>query len=266
MELGVILLLITVWLAAAATVHHLVRKEWQATWQGHRIAVRNYMLTEQLLIDGQLVASTTAGPRGGSTLTGAIEHEGESIPVMASINVGLGRLDLQLFVDGRAIPTTSGRIGALEVTAAPPSIEAAPDPRDARWAAVRELLATIRAHRPPEEVAALCEQAEAELRQLLLDIETLEHDAEAHRLLGEPEQPPDETLAALCAAKEAEARALFAAVQKLHRSVLAGDSDTQAATLAARLTARAEVEAAASPVSDKAARTRAARAARKTKA
>jgi hypothetical protein len=241
-ELGLVLLLF--WLPAAMGMWWLVRKEWMGTWRGHRITVRNHLLTEQLFIDDRLVASTPAGPRAGSVLTGSIDDRGQHIPVMATLVVGLGRLDVQLIVNGEVVPTITGRIGALESEVPRALIEAGPEPSDPRWNAAMKLLDSIRAQDAAPDLAALCLQVQSQLRQILLDIEALDQDAEAHRQLAAPDGQAGSkpTLEAVRHAKEAQLRALLAAVQKLHLAILSGKPSGEATSLAAKLSARVEVE------------------------
>jgi hypothetical protein len=264
MEFGLLLLL---WFSMVGVVVSLIRKEWVGTWRGHRIAVRNYLLTEQLFIDDQVVASTPFGPRAGSVLTGSVDDHGQRVPVMASLTVGLGRLDVQLIVDGEIVPTTSGRIGALEAKVAPALIESAAEPTAPQWSAASKLLDSIRSHEAAPDLVALCDQVQAQLRQILLDIEDLDQDKEAHRLLATPDHDAgsEPTLDTVRASKEAQLRELLAAVQRLHLVILAGESSSDAASLAARLSARAEVEATTPDSEEKKAKTRAAQQAQLTR-
>lgn len=258
MVLGLIVL--SFWLSAAGALWWLVRKEWVGTWRGHRITVRNHMLLEQLYIDDDLVASTPAGPRASSVLTGTIDDRGQPIPVMATLVVGLGRLDVQLIVNGEVVPTISGRIGALEAKATPTPIEATPDPSDPRWTAASKLLDSIKSHDAAPDLTALCDQVQARIRQVLLDIEALDQDAEAHRQLTVTEHEAESrpTLDAVRDAKEAQLRQLLAAVQKLHLAILAGEPSGDAASLAAKLSARVEVESARPESDERKAKARAA--------
>ncbi len=260
MEPGLILALL-LWFAMAAIITSTVRKEWLGTWQGHSILVRNYLLTEQLFIDGKLVASTPPGPRGGSQLTGSIHTTQGEVPVLATLTVGLGRLDVQLFVDGKVIATTKGKLGTLGAAGdAVPAIRSAAGavPVDVRWDAINKLLTSIRMHPDQPDLHALCDQTSDRLREILLDMENLNEAADAHRVLGGAEHTENtmEEIERAYEDQEAQARELVAAVQSLHLSLLKGSQgdEVHGKDLLQRLSAQVETEDAVGSARSRAAR------------
>jgi len=226
------------------------RKEWQASWHGHRVVVRNYLTREQLFIDGKLVAQA-AGSHMRSTLVGSIEDGGRGVPVLASLG-GAFTAKCEIFIDGESVALATGRIGEfvpLGGAAMPSSLPtSAAEPKDARWKAVGTLLRAIRSHlgAGDDDLRNLCQRAEQRLRWLLLELEGLAEAIRAHQALSDQTGAPE--LRDVLAARETEAKALVAAIQRLHIGVIGGGAADAADTssvrqLLSQLIAEAEVAA-----------------------
>lgn len=242
--LGLLLAILLACLCVAGTIAMVMaaRLEWRGVWRGHEILVRNYLTNEQLYIDGKLVAEGKSGGLAFSaTLPSVINDGGRAVPVLATIhpaNLGLS-IGAQLFVDGNSVALERAPVETFELT--PPAVDEAP--RDARWNAVRRLLADIRAR--GNDMDGVVDSVEAQLGALLREVSSLTEQLEVHRALDEEFGGDGEAgLLAIREQREEQARDLIAQVQQLHLAVLQGQQAVEAEALRglhARLTVEAEL-------------------------
>lgn len=231
-------------LLLAAFLVWAARLEWRGNWRGHVLVIRNTTLTETLFIDGREVAQGQGRFKVSETLTATIDDGGEQVPVLALLepaNMGFS-VGARLFVAGEAIPLERGGLGTFSSErAARPGELTERIPSDPRWKAMLSLVEPIR-RRGGESVGAVCDQAVAQVRALLLDIEDMAVAEEAHKLLDGEEGSGWQQAAAIREQRESQVRALFRAIQALHlQTTAAGDLDPS--DLLARLQGEAEIAA-----------------------
>lgn len=219
-------------------------RSWEARWRGRHIKVVNRSMSEELWVDGELVARNRShGMAMSVVLTGLVEDpEAGSLPLRARIHMDNGlSVQCELTIGGEVVPTVAGA-GMLDE--APASEEAIPV--DPRWAAAVKLLRKVR----EEGDASVRDAANAlqdALRDTLLALEHLGEAADAHAVLG----GAAEGLAPLEARWGLRADEVVAMVRELHLAVVsrhspdASDQVEAIQDLVRRLEAEAEVDAGA---------------------
>lgn len=221
----------------------IVRLEWRGIWRGHVIVIRNTMLSETLFIDGQMVAAGKGRLKWTQTLTAEVQEGPDRVPVLALIEpryLGL-TAGARLFVAGEEVSLEQGGIGAFTSDRSPAPVDRSSRvPDDPRWRAMLGLVSAIR-RSGGEAVADVCDQATAQVRALLLDIEDLREAEEAHKLLdGETGQGWQEAVL-IREQREAAVKELFRAIQALHLQTTAGPGPMDVSDLLARLQGETEV-------------------------
>jgi hypothetical protein len=219
------------------------RIEWRGTWRGHVIVIRNTTLSETLFIDGRQVRTGQGRIKLSEALTGVIQEGPDQVPVLALIepaNLGLS-IGARLFVAGEEVQLERGGVGSFTSDRAPIQTPLGERlPADPRWRAMLALVSAIR-RSGGEAVADVCDQATAQVRALLLDIEDLREAEEAHKLLDGETGRGWQQAAAIRDQREAAVKELFRAIQALHLQTTAGPGPMDVSDLLARLQGEAEV-------------------------
>ena len=216
-------------------------QSWEGVWNGKEFIIHNYLLYEELLIDGILVEKTSRSLRYQATLRASLIEKHTTIPVTAMIKNRFWGLSttVQLFVGGNRVALTP-RTSAQNLRSEPYTdiLFGKPlrAPSDPRWKAAKQLLEDIRQHTPGQTVADTCSQAERQIFSLLIGLEDLHATADAHHILDGHQGQGEKKLERACLRQEKQIQEIFQVVQELHIACLPGrNCSGDTADLIARL-------------------------------